>query len=231
MPNIWKDTAAPYVLVTALGATGWIVNTAVTDLKQLRLVEYEVRDDDSNGKLFKFVDVYNKSASFSLLEGDFHFYCESGLEANCFGSNGRNGTPVSSSPLTGASLKTEVFSDSNSFRAEARLLAQSATRFTVNVSDKKHRLAIFYVPKEGSEATAGNVVFREGRSWEGWLIANYLTSLIWTFLALGVFFISWCTLAFWAFLFGKSGSDPAPKQPERIYVVLGKGGVADDKDT
>jgi hypothetical protein len=230
MANIWQDTTAPYVLVAALGATGWIVNAAVSDLKQLKLVEYEINSLELNGQAQKIIDVYNRSASYSLLDGDIYFYCGNGLVLECFGNKGANGTPISPSPLSGASLKTEVFEDGNNYRAEARLLAQSATRFTVSVTDKKQNLAVLYVPKEVSEGSAGNIIFREGRSWEGWLIANYLPSLICAFGILSALFLSWCALSLWYLVFGKSGSSSHPKPPEKIYIVLNEKGDAHDSD-
>jgi hypothetical protein len=237
MSNIWTDTAAPYVLAALLGATGWIVNSAVVELKQLKLIEYTIADANKDGHPLKQVDIYNRSQSFTLLAGDFSFRCRGNMAETCFGSNNSSGTPVELAPLEGISLPSDIHADATGampiYKARAQLAAQSAVRYSVSVKDSKSELLVLYEPGIAN-VSANNVLFRLGDdSWEGWLIQNYLKWLIYTFRAIALLFFSWCLVSLFQLIAAlwrpKKPEEGNAKQPEKIYVIVSENGVPDVK--
>lgn len=222
MANIWSDATAPYVLVAALGAMGWIVNTSVNDLKQSNIVEYEIKNFDSGGKHLKYVDISNRSLSHNLLSGKFSFRCKDSTTTECF-SISNAGTPVTALPLHGISNISTISVNGPVYLAEARLAAQSAIRYVVDMKSASDEIVLLYEPGLNPTDQNPGLIFRSGRSWEGWLIANYLGYLVQAFIGLAVLlgiwlvgsllvlFVQWC---------GNCCRPSPPKDPETFKVII-----------
>jgi hypothetical protein len=232
MPNIWTDTAAPYVLAALLGATGWIVNSTVGELKQLKLIEYAISDVKKDGLAFKQVDIYNRSLSFALLAGDFSIRCRGNTTGVCFGEKSTAGTPVEFTPLEGIALPSGVVESAGGklpiYKAQAQLAAQSAVRYTVSVADSKNELVILYEPG-AANASLNSVLFQRGKdSWEGWLIQNYVGWLMYTFIGIAALFLCWCLISLIPLICAarseKKTGEASASKPEKIYVVISDNG-------
>ncbi|MEF3127504.1 hypothetical protein [Rhizobium leguminosarum] len=190
MANVWLDATAPYVLVAALGAMGWVVNTSVTDLKQANIIEYEVKNSAAGASHLKDIDIYNRSLTHNLSSGKFTFRCSGMTSADCFSVSGA-GTPITFMPLGGVSYKSNIEADGPIYKADARLAPQSSVRYQISMKSPNDEIVLLYEPGDETEAQNSGLIFRNGASWEGWLIANYLGYLVRTFIALA------CLLGLW----------------------------------
>jgi hypothetical protein len=227
MGNIWLDATAPYLLGAALGATGWIVTTSVADLKTAKIIEYEVSDQEINGKHFKNVDIFNRSMAHDLSAGMFTFRCAGDTTTDCF-SPSINGTPITFTPLFGVSNKSSVRSDGPVFKAVAKLAPQSGVRYQISMKSTKEEIALLYEPGEQAQADGSGLIFRQGESWEGWLIANYLGYLVRAFFGLSMLLALWFAVSLVALVVQwsrKRDEAPAPKEAETIKVIIQQGGA------
>jgi hypothetical protein len=227
MGNVWLDATAPYVLVAALGAMGWIVNTSVADLKAAKIIEYEVNNEEVDGKHLKNVDIYNRSMTHELSSGVFSFRCVGITTGDCF-SLSANGTPITFIPLSGVSNNSTIRADGPIFKAVAKLAPQSAVRYQINMKSPQEEIALLYEPDDRVQAESAGLIFRHGESWEGWLIANYLGYLIRAFLGLSILLALWFAISLIALIVQwckKPSEALAPKEVETIKVIIQPGGA------
>ena len=220
MGNIWTDASAPYVLVAAMGAMGWVVNTSLDDLKLANIIEYEISNVTENKKHFVVVDVFNRSLTKDLSSGQFTFRCSGKTTADCF-SNTETGTPIIFSPLSGVSNSSPISPMGSIYAAKARLAPQSAARYKVGVNSTADEIVLLYEPD--IEAKNEGLIFRKGSSWEGWLIAHYLGVLIQTFFVLAGLFGIWLLINLILLLrqlYKKPETVSTSEKPETYKIIL-----------
>lgn len=218
MANILTDTGAPYVIAVAIGAVGWLVTTSMSELKQANITEYTTQKRTIGDASYVDFDFHNRSLAKSISSGNFTFRCLESTDASCFW----NDDPVVSfTPLNGVSLKSEIDRVGPVYRAQARLAPQSGVRYTIRTTSPDSNILMFYEPTSAADVTSQNLVFRQGPSWEGWLIENYLSGLIYIFVSLVAVLALWVAASavfFVSSFFRKRSSEP--KQPTTFNIVL-----------
>ncbi|WP_331376138.1 hypothetical protein [Sinorhizobium chiapasense] len=75
MTNVFKESAAPYVLVLLLSLAGWMFNSAIENASKLRVVEYRVEDGTTGGVATKTIFLRNRSMSGAVNAGNFLITC------------------------------------------------------------------------------------------------------------------------------------------------------------
>ncbi|OCP00855.1 MULTISPECIES: hypothetical protein [unclassified Ensifer] len=230
MANVWLDATAPYVLVAAVGATGWVVNTSVDDLKQANIIEFEIKNVTAEGQHFKSIDIYNRSLAHNLASGKFSFRCAGVTTADCFAAPDV-GSVITFIPLSGVSYNSNIESDGPIFKADARLAPQSAVRYEIRVKSAQDEIMLLYEPEGDLGSQNPGIIFRRGESWEGWLIANYLGYLTRTFFGLICLLALWFAGAFVAIglqWYGRRTAVPPPNEPKTLRVIIEQRGSTDD---
>jgi hypothetical protein len=222
MASIWLDQSAPYVLVVALGAMGWVVNTSVGDLKETNLVEYEIHDVISGGAYYKTVDIYNRSLKHNVASGKFTFRCDGVATKDCFVLSS-TGTPITFVPTRGVAYASAVTEGAAAFEAQARLAAQSAVQYRVRMRGAEDGIVLLYEPASDQGMMDPGLIFRPGHSWEGWLIDNYLSTLVRVFLGLAGLLGLWLAGSLISLVIQtirEARKAPEPKEPQTFRVIL-----------
>lgn len=187
MGNILTDSSAPYVIVVAIGAIGWLVATGIDDIKKINLTEYTMQKTQNNNESYINIDIHNRSMSKTVSSGFFTFRCSGVADASCFFS----GDPVVvATPLRGVAHQSKIEGAGHVYRASAQLAPQSSIRYTVRTASPDNDILLLYEIPQGDKTEENNIVFKEGNSLEGWIADNYLETLIYTLFSLiGLLFI------------------------------------------
>jgi len=230
MANIFRESSGPYALVFLIGAAGWLVDSTVKEIADLKLIEYEIAYFYEASPPRAEITIYNRSRDYSLTQGTFSFRCVNSENSGCFGEPRRSGIPAEYRSLGGISLRSQLSWNvfDRIIDAEARLPSQSSAQYVLNISSTDTKIVTTLGGmSEGALDSRIVLSFREGRSWEGWLIRNYLSALIWVLLSLSIALFLWLTVSFISFLLPLIGKrcrrrpqDENETSQETIHVIL-----------
>lgn len=75
MPNVFRDSSAPYILVLILTVTGWMFNSAINSAEKLRIIEYRIENGKDGGVATKTLLLANRSLTGPINVGSLVLEC------------------------------------------------------------------------------------------------------------------------------------------------------------
>ncbi|WP_018388701.1 hypothetical protein [Ancylobacter sp. FA202] len=215
MGSIFRDSNAPYVLAIIAGALGWLLNSAVVELKNTRFIEYTISYSGGADDRQAIVRFINRSMSQPISVGRFGFQCllPPGETGPCFRSRRGSGQAVEfvrSGAIWLRSTPQLVTDDIYTVDAVVPPRAQVAYRMgLVGINaDVRVGYDLAGVDIAANGGSAVGVVFGRGPTLEGWVLENYLSMIIYSLIFVGLCFVAWIVIAFVSLQRGEAAAAP-----------------------
>lgn len=223
MDNIFAKSAAPYVLAILVSVLGWLINSTISELKDLRLVEYQVTYQKQSGVSTATVILSNKSPSHPIVYGSFGFECripDTPAEP-CFADliPNRKAEFVRVGNVTIASSPTQI--TPQHFQVDALIPPRSSIGYKFGLANSEATILPTFdlANTDLNDASNIRVSLSEGNTLEGFIMTNYLRILLWTAFVFCLPFLVWLFVSFFCFVWERFRSVPVTvKYPEAIKI-------------
>lgn len=201
MANIFRDSAAPYVLAILVGALSWLLNSAITELKNTRYIEYQVNYTGTGKTREATVTLSNRSMGQSINVGKFGFECllPKGATGPCLRELPENRMKIMFMRSGTISLLTqpELITD-DIVAVNAAIPPRAHVTYRLGLANDGAHIRVGYDLQGVNLADAGvtaGAIFVEGPTVEGFVLQNYLKIIIVSIVLFILCFIVWIIIS------------------------------------
>jgi hypothetical protein len=218
-----------FIFAIVAAAIGWLFTSAASELKDLRLVEYSIAYEPAPAGRVANVRFHNRSAFQPLDVGKFGFECRSSnQESDCFANlpnKNRKAEFFRIGTITLSSQPQRLAP--HLMQVDARIPPRSSIGYRFGLNHPGAKLNIQYDLSSVDLAANNNirVSVQEGRSIEGFVIANYVVILLGMLAAFVLAFVILFVIAILPSRKPKAGSNGGGNQepgdqPESFIVEV-----------
>lgn len=210
MSGIFRDNNAPYILALLVGALGWLLNSAIAELKNTRYIEYTISYSGEGENREATVRLLNRSMSQPISAGAFVFQCllKPGEAGPCFRALPGSGQTVEFVRSGSIWLRSDPRSDTPMITTVDAVVpprAQVAYRMGLVGNNAEIRVGYDLAGVDLVAASGGStaVIFVKGATIEGFVLENYLSIIIYSLILFGGLFALWTVIALIRFVTGQ----------------------------
>lgn len=233
--NIFKDSAAPYLLVLLLTGAGWMFNSAIDHAAKLRIIEYRFEDGSDGPVATKTVFLANKSLTGSVNAGNFRMSCVPPAgQPGCLvklPTIQSQAQYVSAGSIRLAENPTVL--DNNSVGFPALLPPRGEAGYRIGVVDKSVPIRLIYNvdydPVKGTQSDLEILLIEDKPiNWHSWrdisirvqafVFENYITLLALGIVLLVAVIAFWILVQFILLIFGRSDTQSTGKTKLKLTI-------------
>jgi len=226
MSNIFKESAAPYILALLVSLLGWMFNTAIENAKNVWIVKYEIVYGVEKNVPTAQVYFENKSLFKLLNVGTFVIECydqkyHTEDAPGCFTEIPglqREAAALRVGNVSSPTIPTKV--DNKGYKARARIPPGGKIAYRFGLGEANTPLHISYSPENNTDDGGAQMLLTDRWTIEGFIFSNYLRLVGLGFIICFVIIVFWMTAVLlrqiceWLNLCGNAKDRPVDKAQE-----------------
>lgn len=224
MADVFKNSAAPYVLALMVSLLGWMFTTMIKSGENIWIIQYSVAYGSSDGVPTATVMFENKSLLKPLNTGGFTIECsdekyDKTADLQCFQTIPQINSPVQPVGTGGvvlSSLPSKV--DHKAMRALALLPPGVSAGYRFGLVEAETKLRIFYTPANPLDGT--RMVLTDDWTLEGFVFSNYFRIISVAFFGLLLLIAIWFVIELVGRLCAPSANNVAKKKAIKLTVEV-----------